>query len=128
MLKPILAVLVICFVCFASYVICKSSVLFYRFESRYIAIINIHEKVKEERFLDPNFFSKDIFEIRYGKYKIEFSNVKEVSIELEKLIEEAIECYERITELDFEEEDLIRKEKELTSICYELRMVRWLNQ
>ena len=128
MLKPILAVLVICFVCFASYVICKSSVLFYRFESRYIAIINIYEKVKEERFLNPNFFSKDIFEIRYGKYKIEFSNVKEVSIELEKLIEEAIECYERITELDFEEEDLIRKEKELTSICYELRMVRWLNQ
>lgn len=67
---------------------------------------------------------KENIEVAYGKYSFKFANIHEATIELEKIVNEALECYDKLEKSLREEEAFEGSKKRLNQIGYELRVLR----
>lgn len=92
------------------------------------AVINLYSLYKE--LLKIDFSKENIIKLTYvikgiHKYKFELSNTNEASIEFEKIVQEALEYYDKhiIVGNSFKV-----RQKELLQICSEVRMMRWQKQ
>lgn len=94
---------------------------------RAVAVINLYSLYKE--LLKIDFSKENKIKLTYvkgsHKYKFEFSNTNEASIEFEKIVQEALEYYDKhiIVGNSFKV-----RQKELLQICSEVRMMRWQKQ
>lgn len=108
-------------------IIIKMGIPIWRFMSRADAVIELYAVMKEVLKID---FSKvEKIEVSYGKYKLNFSNTNEASIEFEKIVDDALEYYDKLGWIaNLNNYTLEVKKEKLIRICSEVRMLRWKKQ
>ena len=98
MLHQFLAILFITIVILVVICLVKVALPMWRFMSRVDAVINLYSLFKE--LLKEDFSEENKIRLTYDngnhKYKLEFSNTNEASIEFEKIVQEALEYYEKL--------------------------------
>ena len=109
------------FTAYIIFVIIKIGIPLWRFMVKEDAIVNLYVLFNELLKRD---FQKEI-EVSYGKYKLKFANTHEASIEFEKLIHEALECYDQLAQLPIVDDNLKSRKDKLVKICHEVRTLRW---
>ncbi len=127
MLHQFLAIFFISIVTLVVILIVKIALPMWRFMIRADAVIDFYSWVEE--LLKKDFSKENKIKLTYSngilEYKLEFSNTNEASIEFEKIVQEALEYYDKIAIVDNSFEV---QQKELLQICSEVRMMRWQKQ
>lgn len=127
MLQQFLASFIILIIFLIAFIIIKIAVPIWRFMVRADAVIKLYDLFKE--ILKMDFSIKEKIEVSYGKYKLKFSNTNEASIEFEKLVNEALEYYDKLGWIAIVVDDTVKVQKdELIEICSEVRTLRWQKQ
>ena len=74
--------------------------------------------------------SKINLKCRNGSYtfELEFSNTLESSLEYEKIIQEALEYYDKLRWIAIVDNSFEAQQRELLKICSEVRLMRWQKQ
>ena len=127
MLQQFLASFIILIIFLIAFIIIKIAVPIWRFMVRADAVIKLYDLFKE--ILKMDFSIKEKIEVSYGKYKLKFSNTNEASIEFEKLVNEALEYYDKLGWIAIVVDDTVKVQKdELIGICSEVRILRWQKQ
>ena len=127
MLQQFLASFIILIIFLIAFIIIKIAVPIWRFMVRADAVIKLYDLFKE--ILKMDFSIKEKIEVSYGKYKLKFSNTNEASIEFEKLVNEALEYYDKLGWIAIVVDDTVKVQKdELLEICSEVRTLRWQKQ
>ena len=127
MLQQFLASFIILIIFLIAFIIIKIAVPIWRFMVRADAVIKLYDLFKE--ILKMDFSIKEKIEVSYGKYKLKFSNTNEASIEFEKLVNEALEYYDKLGWIAIVVDDTVKLQKdELIGICSEVRTLRWQKQ
>lgn len=98
----------------------------WRFMERADTVIKLYNFFKV--LLKKDFSQEEKIHLTYGKYKMAFANTYEASIEFEKLIQEALEYYDKLGWIAVVCSDFQVQKDELVNICYEIRKLRWKNQ
>ena len=98
----------------------------WRFMERADTVIKLYNFFKV--LLKKDFSQEEKIHLTYGKYKMAFANTYEASIEFEKLIQEALEYYDKLGWIAAACSDFQVQKDELVNICYEIRKLRWKNQ
>lgn len=125
MLQQFFASFFIILVIFALIII-KRAIPMWQFLVRADAVIKIYDSLKEKLKMDVSIKGEN--KILCGKYKLKFSNTNEASIELEKLVNETLECYDRLGWIVSVDDTFKAKKDELIRICYEVKILRWQKQ
>ena len=121
MLQQFLASFIILIIFLIAFIIIKIAVPIWRFMVRADAVIKLYDLFKE--ILKMDFSIKEKIEVSYGKYKLKFSNTNEASIEFEKLVNEALEYYDKLGWIAIVVDDTVKVQKdELIGICSEVSM------
>ncbi len=108
-------------------IIIKMGIPIWRFMSRADAVIELYAIMKE--VLKTDFSKEEKIEVSYGKYKLNYSNTNEASIEFEKIVDDALEYYDKLGWIaTLNNYTLEVKKDELIYICSEVRMLRWKKQ
>ena len=127
MLQQFLASFIILIIFLIAFIIIKIALPIWRFMVRADAVIKLYDLFKE--ILKMDFSIKEKIEVSYGKYKLKFSNTNEASIEFEKLVNEALEYYDKLGWIAIVVDDTVKVQKdELIEICSEVRTLRWQKQ
>ena len=127
MLQQFLASFIILIIFLIAFIIIKIAVPIWRFMVRADAVIKLYDLFKE--ILKMDFSIKEKIEVSYGKYKLKFSNTNEASIEFEKLVNEALEYYDKLGWIAIVVDDTVKVQKdELLGICSEVRTLRGQKQ
>lgn len=130
MLHQFFAILFISIVTLVVILIVKIALPMWRFMIRADAVIELYSLFKE--LLKKDFSKENKIELTYGngshKYKLEFSNTSEASIEFEKIVQEALEYYDKLGWIAIVDNSFQVQQKELLQICSEVRMMRWQKQ
>ena len=130
MLHQFWAILFISIVTLVVFLIVNVALPIWRFMIRADAVITSYSLVKE--ILKKDFSKKDKIKLKCDtgsyKYNIEFSNTNEASIEYEKIVQEAIEYYEKLGWIAIADNSFKEQQKKLIQICSEVRMMRWKKQ
>ena len=130
MLHQFLAILFITIVILVVICLVKVALPMWRFMSRVDAVINLYSLFKE--LLKEDFSEENKIRLTYDngnhKYKLEFSNTNEASIEFEKIVQEALEYYDKLGWIAIVDNSFEVQQKELLQICFEVRMMRWQKQ
>lgn len=130
MLHQFLAILFIIIVTLAVILIVTVALPMWRFMIRADSVIELYSLFKE--ILKKDFSKENKIELTYGKgsymYKLEFSNTREASIEFEKIVQEALEYYDKLGWIAIVDNSFKVQQKELLRICSEVRMMRWQKQ
>lgn len=110
-----------------AFIIIKIVLPMWRFMVRADAVIELYKIF--ETILEQDFSSKEEkIEISYGKYKIEFANTNEASIEFEKIVNEALEYYDKLGWIAIADDSFKVQKNKLINICSEVRTLRWKKQ
>jgi hypothetical protein len=130
MLHQFLAIFFISIVTLVVIFIVKVVLPIWRFMIRAYAVIDLYSSFKE--LLKKDFSKKDKIKLTHGsaihKYEFEFSNTSEASIEFEKIVQEALEYYDKLEWIAIADNLLKNLQEELIKICSEVRMMRWQKQ
>lgn len=86
--------------------------------------IHLLEEIKSKF----NVSNETLHVLSYGKYKLKFANNNEASIEFEKLVNEALEYYDKLGWIAEVDNTFKTQKDELIRICSEVRTMRWQNQ
>ena len=111
MLQKFFAISIIFLVAFP---IIKYVLPIWRFMLRTDATIKMYDRCKS--LLRRGFMKGEKIEVSYGKYKLNFSNTNEACTEFEKLIKEALKCYDNLGNIIVKELFKAEKEKLLSMI------------
>lgn len=95
----------------------------YRFLARANAVIKLYPIFKE--LLKIDFSKKDKVQVSYNEFKLVFYNTDEASIEFEKLIQDALKCYDKLGWIAIIDDEFKTLKDELVRICSEVRTLRW---
>ena len=109
MLQQFLASFIILIIFLIAFIIIKIAVPIWRFMVRADAVIKLYDLFKE--ILKMDFSIKEKIEVSYGKYKLKFSNTNEASIEFEKLVNEALEYYDKLGWIAIVVDDTVKVQK-----------------
>ena len=90
------------------------------------AVIHLYGIFKE--ILKMDFSKKEEIEIPYGKYTMKFSNTNEASIEFEKLVNEALEYYDKLGWIAIVIDAFKVQKDVLVRIRSEVITIRWQKQ
>lgn len=127
MLHQFLASIIIVIVAVVVILIVKVALPMWRFMIRADAVIELYSLFKE--LLQKDFAKESKIELTYGngshKYKLEFSNTREASLEYEKIVQEALEYYDKLGWIAIVDNSFKAQQQELLRICSEVRMMRW---
>lgn len=126
MLQQFFASFIILIIFLIALIIIKIAVPMWRFMVRADAIIMLYGLFKE--ILKMDFSKKEKIEVSYGKYKLKFANTNEASIEFEKLVNEALEYYDKLGWIAIVDDTFKVQKDELIRICSEVRTLRWQKQ
>lgn len=126
MLQQFFASFIILIIFLIALIIIKIAVPMWRFMVRADAVIMLYGLFKE--ILKMDFSKKEKIEVSYGKYKLKFANTNEASIEFEKLVNEALEYYDKLGWIAFVDDTFKVQKDELIRICSEVRTLRWQKQ
>ena len=126
MLQQFLASFIILIIFLIAFIIIKIAVPMWRFMVRADAVIKLYDFFKE--ILKMDFSIKEKIEVSYGKYKLKFANTNEASIEFEKLVNEALEYYDKLGWIAIVDDTFKVQKDELIRICSEVRTLRWQKQ
>ena len=127
MLQKFFAFFIVAIISLIAFVIIEVAVPIWRFIIKADEVIKLYGIFKE--ILRMDFSKEEDIEVSYGKRKLKFANTNEASIEFEKLVHEALECYDKLGWISVVGADAFRAEKdELIHICSEVRTLRWEKQ
>ncbi len=131
MLHQFFAILFISIVTLVVFFVVQVALPIWRFMIRADAVINLYPLFK--KLLNKDFSKEiEIVELTYSigshKCKLEFSNKYEASIEFEKIVQEALEYYDKLGWIAIVDDSFKVQQKELLQICYEVRTMRWQKQ
>lgn len=126
MLQQFFASFIILIIFLIALIIIKIAVPMWRFMVRADAVIMLYGLFKE--ILKMDFSKKEEIEVSYGKYKLKFANTNEASIEFEKLVNEALEYYDKLGWIAIVDDTFKVQKDELIRICSEVRTLRWQKQ
>ncbi len=126
MLQQFFASFIILIIFLIALIIIKIAVPMWRFMVRADAVIKLYGLFKE--ILKMDFSKKEKIEVSYGKYKLKFANTNEASIEFEKLVNEALEYYDKLGWIAIVDDTFKVQKDELIRICSEVRTLRWQKQ
>lgn len=130
MLHQFLAIFFISIVTLVVILIVKVVLPMWRFMIRADAVIELYSLFKE--LLKKDFSKEDKIKLTYGngshKYELEFSNTSEASIEFEKIVQEALEYYDKLGWIAIADNSFKVQQKKLIQICSEVRTMRWQKQ
>lgn len=126
MLQQFFASFIILIIFLIAFIIIKIAVPMWRFMVRADAVIKLYGIFKE--ILKMDFSKKEEIEVSYGKYKLKFANTNEASIEFEKLVNEALEHYDKLGWIAIVDDTFKVQKDELIRICSEVRTLRWQKQ
>lgn len=126
MLQQFFASFIILIIFLIALIIIKIAVPMWRFMVRADAVIKLYGLFKE--ILKMDFSKKEEIEVSYGKYKLKFANTNEASIEFEKLVNEALEYYDKLGWIAIVDDTFKVQKDELIRICSEVRTLRWQKQ
>lgn len=126
MLQQFFALIIIFIILTIAFVVIKIALPMWRFMVRADAVVNLYVLFK--KLLEVEFSKEDKIEVSYGKYKLEFTNTNEASIEFEKLINEALEYYDKLGWIAIADDTFKGQKDELIRICSEVRTLRWQKQ
>lgn len=112
---------------FIALIIIKIALPMYRFMLNAETTIHLYDNVFKI-ILRIDFSKVENVKVTYGKYKFEFSNTNEASIEFEKMIKEALDCYDKLGDIGVMDDELKAKKDRLIEICSEVRTMRWKNK
>lgn len=122
MLQQFFASFIILIIFLIALIIIKIAVPMWRFMVRAYSVIKLYGLFKE--ILKMDFSKKEGIEVSYGKYKLKFANANEASIEFEKLVNEALEYYDRLGWIATVDDTFKVQKDELIRICSEVRTLR----
>lgn len=126
MLQQFFASFIILIIFLIALIIIKIAVPMWRFMVRADSVIKLYGLFKE--ILKMDFSKKEEIEVSYGKYKLKFANTNEASIEFEKLVNEALEYYDKLGWIAIVDDTFKAQKDELIRICSEVRTLRWQKQ
>lgn len=126
MLQQFFASFIILIIFLIALIIIKIAVPMWRFMVRADSVIKLYGLFKE--ILKMDFSKKEEIEVSYGKYKLKFANTNEASIEFEKLVNEALEYYDKLGWIAIVDDTFKSQKDELIRICSEVRTLRWQKQ
>ncbi len=126
MLQQFFASFIILIIFLIALIIIKIAVPMWRFMVRADAVIKLYGLFK--KILKMDFSKKEEIEVSYGKYKLKFANINEASIEFEKLVNEALEYYDKLGWIAIVDDTFKVQKDELIRICSEVRTLRWQKQ
>ena len=126
MLQQFFALIIIFIILTIAFVVIKIALPMWRFMVRADAVVNLYVLFK--KLLKVEFSKEYKIEVSYGKYKLEFTNTNEASIEFEKLINEALEYYDKLGWIAIADDTFKGQKDELIRICSEVRTLRWQKQ
>lgn len=126
MLQQFFASFIILIIFLIAFIIIKIAVPMWWFMIRADAVIKLYGLFKE--ILKMDFSKKEEIEVSYGKYKLKFANINEASIEFEKLVNEALEYYDKLGWIAIVDDTFKVQKDELIRICSEVRILRWQKQ
>ena len=127
MLQQFLASFIILIIFLIAFIIIKIAVPMWRFMVRADAVIKLYDLYFKE-ILKMDISIKEKIEVSYGKYKLKFSNTNEASIEFEKVVNEALEYYDKLGWIAIVDDTVKVQKDELIGICSEVRTLRWQKQ
>ena len=127
MLQKFFAFFIVFTIFLIAFIIIKMAIPIWRFIIKADEVIKLYGIFKE--ILRMDFSIEEDIEISYGKRKLKFANTNEASIEFEKLVYEALECYDKLGWISVVGADTFKAEKDkLIHICSDVRTLRWEKQ
>lgn len=127
MLQQFFAFFIVAIISLIAFVIIVIAVPIWRFIIKADEAIKLYGLFKE--ILRMDFSKEKNIEVSYGKRKLKFANTNEASIEFEKLVHEALECYDKLGWIAVVGADTFKAQKdELIHICSDVRTLRWEKQ
>lgn len=126
MLQQFLVGLIICIIFVVALIIIKIVLPIWRFMIKADSVIQLYDVLK--KILQKDFSSEEKIKATYGKYKFEFSNTNEASIEFEKMVDEALEYYDKLGWIAIADSSFKNQKDKLIDIKSEVRTLRWKKQ
>lgn len=126
MLQQFFASFIILIIFLIAFIIIKLAISMWRFMIMADAVIQLYGIFKE--ILKMDFSKKEEIEIPYGKYTMKFSNTNEASIEFEKLVNEALEYYDKLGWIAIVIDAFKVQKDVLVRIRSEVITIRWQKQ
>ena len=126
MLQQFFASFIILIIFLIAFIIIKLAISMWRFMIMADAVIQLYGIFKE--ILKMDFSKKEEIEIPYGKYTMKFSNTNEASIEFEKLVNEALEYYDKLGWIAIVIDAFKVQKDVLVRIHSEVITIRWQKQ
>lgn len=105
----------------------KIAIPMWRFLIRADSAIQLYDLFKKE-VLERDFQTKSPIILSYGKYTLIFSNTNEASIEIERILNDALSYYDKLGLIAVVVDDFKVQKDELIRICYEIWTLRWKKQ
>lgn len=128
MLQQFFAVLAIFIILIIVFGIIKIVLPIYRFLESADVVIKLYEKIIPKEMFEKKIRKGAVCKIQYGKYKLEFSDTKDACVEFEKLINKALEYYDKLGWIAITDNTFKEQKDKLINISYEVRKMRWLKE